>query len=227
MRAMILAAGRGDRMRPLTDNCPKPLLEVGGKPLIVWHLENLKRAGITEIIINTSHHAGMIHERLGDGSQYGVSIRYSDEQPMALETLGGILQALPMLGNEAFMLINGDIWTDFPLIELTTLNVVQAHILLVANPPHHPQGDFSLHGGHAYYPRKDDTTLTYAGVGVFHPDFFSGQTEFNQPLPLAPLLFAKAEQDELTAQHVQHQWIDVGTPERLQTLDSMLRDSAK
>lgn len=227
MRAMILAAGRGDRMRPLTDNCPKPLLEVGGKPLIVWHLENLQRAGVTEIIINTSHHASMIHKLLGDGSQYGVSIRYSDEQPVALETLGGILHALPMLGNEAFIVINGDIWTDFPLIELTQLSVVQAHILLVTNPPHHLQGDFSLHSGHAYYPRKDDTTLTYAGIGVFHPDFFAGQMAFNQPLPLAPLLFAKAEQDELTAQHLQHQWVDVGTPERLQALDSMLRSAAK
>lgn len=224
MRAMILAAGSGDRMRPLTDTCPKPLLEVGGKRLIEWHLENLQRAGITEVIINTSHHAQMIHDTLGDGNRYGVSIRYSDEQPVALETLGGILQALPLLGTEPFLLLNGDVWTDFPFSELLDKKVVQGHVLLVNNPEHHPQGDFSLHGGHAYYPRKDDSALTYSGIGVFHPDFFKGQTEFNRPLPLAPLLFAKADQDELTAQHLQHQWVDVGTPERLQALDKQLRE---
>ncbi len=223
MRAMILAAGSGDRMRPLTDNCPKPLLEVGGKPLIVWHLENLQRAGVEDVVINTSHHAAQLHNALGDGGQYGLRIRFSDEQPLALETLGGILRALPLLDEQPFMLINGDVWTDFPLFELRRLKVAQAHLLLVDNPAHHPHGDFCLRNGHAHYPNSDAAALTYAGIGVFHPDFFAGQADTNQPVPLAPLLFAKANRGEVTAQHLRHQWVDVGTPERLQALDTQLQ----
>lgn len=222
MRAMILAAGRGDRMRPLTDTCPKPLLPVGGKPLIVWHLENLQRAGIEQVVINTSHLSEHLHQALGDGSQFGLQIRFSDEQPRALETLGGILRALPLLGKEPFILINGDVWTDFPVLELRQLEVPQAHLLLTENPEHHPQGDFALHDGQVRYPQTDDATLTYSGIGVYHPEFFAGQSDINEPLPLGPLLFAKADQGAVTGQKMTHQWIDVGTPERLAALDQVL-----
>lgn len=222
MRAMILAAGRGDRMRPLTDHCPKPLLEVGGKPLIVWHLENIQRAGINDVIINVSYLAEQIKSTLGDGSAFGLNIRYSDEQPSPLETLGGILRALPLLGETPFLLVNGDIWTDFPMYKLRRLKVEQAHLLLTSNPSHHPQGDFSLDGAHLRHPQVDTETLTYTGIGVFHPNFFIGQQDSGQPLPLAPLLFAKANQGLITAEHIQHQWIDVGTPERIEWLNETL-----
>ncbi len=225
MRALILAAGRGDRMRPITEQYPKPLLEVGGKPLIIWHLENLRRAGIQEVVINTSHLAGQIHAALGDGRQFGMHIQFSDEQPAPLETLGGILRALPMLGDQAFMLINGDVWTDFPFFELRRLKVEQAHLLLVSNPEHHPAGDFSLNGAQLRYPQAEQQTLTYAGIGVFHPNFFIGQTDNGQPLPLAPLLFAKANLGLVTAQKMHHQWTDVGTPARLKALDTALGGS--
>ncbi len=222
---MILAAGRGERMRPLTDNCPKPLLKVGGKSLLVWHLENLHSAGIREVVINTSYMADKIHTVIGDGSEFGLQIQYSDEQPRPLETLGGILHALPLLGTRPFVLINGDVWTDVPLAELCRLKVEQAHLLLAKNPDHHPEGDFSLHGSRLASPRIGEQTFTYTGIGIFHSDFFAGLTDTGKPQPLAPLLFSKARQCLITAQCMPYRWFDVGTPERLKVLDTALSGS--
>lgn len=222
MRAMILAAGLGRRMLPLTENCPKPLLQVGGKPLISWHLDNLRRAGVSDVVINTSHLAERIQATLGDGQDYGLNIHYSVEQPQPLETLGGILRALPMLGDEAFMLINSDVWSDFPLLALRRLKVNQAHLLLVTNPEHNPAGDFSLQHGYLTAPSAAGTTYTYSGIGLFHPAFFAEQKNTSEPQPLAPLLYAQARRGRISAEHIQHQWVDVGTPERLEWLNTKL-----
>jgi len=221
MKAMILAAGRGERMRPLTDTTPKPLLEVGGKPLIVWHLEALARAGIKDIVINHAWLGEQIEAALGDGQAYGVSIRYSPESPAALETAGGIIQALPLLGDSPFLVINGDIWCDYPLADLVArpLTNMQAHLIMVDNPPQHPEGDFVLHDGllaPAGTPR-----LTFSGMGLYSPDLFAGLPQGRRPL--APLLKTAMAQKKISGEHYSGQWFDVGTPARLQQLDSRLR----
>lgn len=218
MKAMILAAGRGERMRPLTDHTPKPLLEVAGKPLIVYHLHNLAAAGIREIVINHAHLGHRIEAALGDGSAYGVSIRYSAEDT-ALETGGGILRALSLLGDDPFVVINGDVWTDFPFASLRDKGERLAHLVLVNNPQHHPRGDFSLEHGRVRV--HGDHRLTFSGIGVYRSALFTGCVP--GAFPLAPLLRNAIARDEVSGEHYQGKWWDIGTPERLQALDTSLR----
>ncbi|QID17150.1 nucleotidyltransferase family protein [Nitrogeniibacter mangrovi] len=225
---MILAAGRGERMRPLTDTCPKPLLEAGGEPLVGHHLRRLKAAGITDVVINLAHLGALIEARLGDGAAYGVSIHYSHEGE-ALETAGGIRTALPLLGAAPFIVINGDVFTDIDLAALartaTTLSADGdlAHLVLVDNPPHHPAGDFHLHGGRAR--RSGEPRLTFSGVGAYHPALFAG-LEPGQRAALGPLLCEAMDADRIGASHHHGRWMDIGTPERLAELDRSLRANA-
>lgn len=217
VRAMILAAGRGERMRPLTDHTPKPLLPVGGKPLIVWHIERLVAAGFTELVINVAHRGAQIMEALGNGSRWGASIQYSDEgEGQALETGGGIYKALPLLGTEPFLVVNGDVFTD---IEYSHLNLPAerlSHLVLVDNPEHHPDGDFCLHEGKLI--QRCDTRLTFSGIGIYHPEFF--QHCHPGKFPLGPMLREAIAVGKVTGEHHQGEWVDVGTPERLAELDA-------
>ena len=227
MKAMILAAGRGERMRPLTDTCPKPLLAAGGKPLIVWHIERLATAGITELVINHAHLGAMIEAALGDGRRLGVTIHYSPEGS-ALETAGGIARALPLLGDAPFLVINGDVFCDADFAPLTRAAAglradgPLAHLLLVPNPPHHPDGDFGLHAdGHI----RDDgsgTRLTFAGLGAYHPALFAG-VDPDRPAKLAPLLRTAMSDGRVRGTRFDGRWVDVGTPARLRELDQALR----
>lgn len=212
MRAMILAAGKGERMRPLTLTTPKPLLPIAGKPLIQWHIEALAKAGLTHLVINHAWLGEQLESTFGTGEQLGVRIHWSPEQ-QPLETAGGILQALPLLGEAPFMLINGDIFTDFDFAGLRDDSKSLAHLVLVDNPPHKAQGDFVLCDGQVTNPGPDDAALTYSGIAVLHPMLFDGQ----QPgaSALAPLLRRAADQGRVTGQHYGGVWIDVGTPERL------------
>ena len=218
MKAMILAAGRGERLRPLTDETPKPLVNVAGKPLIEYHLENLSRAGFKEIIINTAWLAEKIHRQLGDGTKYGVSIQYSDEGE-ALETAGGIINALPLLGNEPFLVVNGDIWCDFDFSALPELeNTTQAHLILVNNPEHNLEGDFALQEN--LIKNTGKLMYTYSGIGIYRAEFFAEQ----QPgsTPLAPIIRDKCKDDLVSGQHYDGLWTDVGNLERLKELESKL-----
>ena len=221
---MILAAGRGERMRPLTDRTPKPLLEVGGKPLIVWHIENLVRAGIREIVINHAHLGKQIEAALGDGSRFGSCIRYSPEI-YALETAGGIAYALPLLGGEPFAVINGDIYCEYDFARLTARadsmqsNGDTAHLVMVSNPAQHPGGDFGLQQH-----RITDGTpkLTFSGIGIYHPGLFADIPR-GSVAPLAPLLRAQIALGKVSGEHHQGLWVDVGTPQRLAELDTQVR----
>lgn len=227
MKAMILAAGRGERMRPLTDHTPKPLLPVGGKPLIVWHLEALAKNGFREVVINHAHLGAQIEETLGDGSHWGLSIRYSPEPAGALETAGGIAQALPLLGpapDSRFLLINGDVFCDWDLQRAHALAQRTAHLVLVPNPPHHPGGDFSL-SGESVTLANSEHTLTYAGIGVFSTTLFAGLPQ-GQAMKLRPLLDAAIAAGQLTGERHDGLWVDVGTPQRLHELDQSLRKPA-
>jgi MurNAc alpha-1-phosphate uridylyltransferase len=218
MIAMILAAGRGKRLRPLTDKIPKPLIKVAGKSLIEYHLQNLADAGIKQIIINTAWLAEKIHAQLGNGANYGVSITYSDEGE-ALNTAGGIINALPLLGNEPFLVVNGDIWCDFNFSELTPLKPgIQAHIILVDNPEHNQQGDFSLQDKQIRTSGK--TMYTYSGIGIYSADFFAEQDPGFAPL--APIIKSKSKDGLISGQYYDGQWADVGTIERLQELEQQL-----
>ena len=224
MKAMILAAGMGNRMRPLTLHTPKPLLEVGGKPLIVWHIEKLQKMGVQEIVINTAWLGEKLADALGDGSQFGVKILWSHEGE-GLETAGGIINALPLLGNEPFILVNGDVWTtmDFaPLLNVQLENDL-AHLVLVENPVQHPQGDFTLAANKAYTfeQARSGENLTYSGVAVMHPQMFDGLASGKRPL--APLLKQAMQQEKISAQKLQGVWVDVGTPERLNALDQQIQ----
>lgn len=230
MRAMILAAGLGTRMRPLTDHTPKPLLEVGGKPLIVWHIEALAVAGIHDIVINTAWLGEKIPAYLGDGSRYHVRLHYSPETE-ALETAGGIIQALPLLGDEPFLVVNGDIWLNYDFAHLKSALAPQhlAHLVLVDNPAHNPKGDFGLDNASAItpaqpYPALNDggQRFTFAGLSVLHPSLFKGLEEGKRPL--APLLRQAIEQHRVSAEYFPGPWVDVGTPERLYELDGQLRE---
>ena len=214
MRAMIMAAGKGKRLRPLTETVPKPLITVHDKPLIVYHLENLKRANIQEIIINVSHLGHKIEEALGNGESFGLTIAYSKESE-PLEVGGGILQALPLLGNEPFMVINGDIFTDFPLSNLPQQIQNLGHLVMVPNPSHHPKGDFGLNGN-LIIDAKEEKKMTYSGIAILHPKLF----EKSPPgiLPLAPILKTAIEQKALTGEEYTGLWSDVGTLERLEKL---------
>ncbi len=236
MRAMILAAGRGERMRPLTDTRPKPLLEVGGRSLLAWHLAALARAGIHDIVINHAWLGAQIVAALGDGSRYGVRIRYSDENGSPLETAGGIIQALPLLGSEPFLVVNGDIWTDFDFARPPLLDAeATASLILVPNPPQHPRGDFGL------LPRADGACdilaypqrlqavdaaprHTFSGIAVYRPEFFAACLPGRQPL--LPLLCAAAAAGRVRGRLYRGLWSDVGTPERLHDLDERLAGGA-
>ncbi|RUR37823.1 N-acetylmuramate alpha-1-phosphate uridylyltransferase MurU [Vreelandella populi] len=220
MKAMILAAGLGKRMRPLTDHCPKPLLAVAGKPLIVHHLERLVRAGISEVVINVSYRAEQIVEALGDGSTYGLRIHYSHE-PTPLETGGGIQKALPMLGDQPFLLVNGDIWSDYLPARALLKDDDLAHLVLVSNPEHHPEGDFALNQGRVS--TQGTPRLTFAGVSIIHPALLAGKP--SGAFALAPLLKQAMGAQRVSGEHFTGHWVDVGTPERLTALESLLTHS--
>lgn len=218
--AMILAAGRGERMRPLTDHCPKPLLQAGGRSLIEWHLQSLAAAGIEQVVINHAHLGHMIEAAIGD-SAYGMQIHYSAE-PVALETAGGIRQTLNLLGNDYFAVINGDVFCDFSMTRLHSISrqmmcqALAAWCVVVDNPPHHQAGDFGLH--HGRLTRSGPEMLTFSGIGVYHRDFFL-HLAAGQPAKLAPLLFAAIDRQALGGQYHDGYWLDVGTPERLAELN--------
>ncbi|WP_139703682.1 N-acetylmuramate alpha-1-phosphate uridylyltransferase MurU [Aeromonas hydrophila] len=218
MKAMILAAGRGERMRPLTDSLPKPLLAVGGKPLIVHHIEKLRDAGVTDLVINHAWLGHKLVEALGDGRQFGVDIQWSAEES-ALETAGGIIQALPLLGAEPFLVINGDTWLDLDYRTLVTqpLGTDLAHLWLVPNPPQHPEGDFALQAGRVV----DSPALTFSGVGLYDPTAFAGLTPGARKL--APLLRDWMAQGWVGGSLLAGEWRDIGTVARLQALDDQLQ----
>jgi MurNAc alpha-1-phosphate uridylyltransferase len=221
---MLLAAGRGERMRPLTDHTPKPLLEIADKPLIVWHIENLVRAGICDLVINHAHLGAHIEKALGDGSRLGAHIQYSAEEK-ALETAGGIAYALHLLGKEPFAVINGDIFCDYDFAKLNEYAAKleghgdAAHLVLVSNPAQHPNGDFGLQ-----HQRVTDSSpkLTFSGIGIYQPSLFDGIAR-GSIAPLAPLLRAQISLGKVSGEHYQGLWVDVGTPQRLAELDRQLR----
>ena len=216
MKAMILAAGRGERMRPLTDTLPKPLLEVHGKPLIVHHLENLSRNGFKDVIINIAHLGYKIPEALGDGSCWGLDIIYSDEQESgALESLGGIVKALPLLGDEPFLVVNGDIFCDYEFKSDFDLSEKMAHLILVPNPPHNEKGDFGLEG--SLVCNKSDDMVTFSGIGYYNPKIFTNSEPTKAPL--APLLREMIEKKEISGELYRGIWHDIGTPQRLQKIN--------
>lgn len=231
MKAMILAAGLGTRMRPLTLETPKPLLTVAGKPLIVWHIEALQRAGITQIVINAAWLADTLMAALGDGHQWGVQITWSREDSV-LETAGGIIQALPLLGDAPFVLVNGDVWTRFDFAQLVDLDLGAdlAHLVLVDNPPQHTAGDFVLAAGRVY---RDDTALseqtltsrlTFAGISVLSPRLFDGLKQGKAPL--APILRDAMDLSYVSGVHTNAKWVDVGTVERLEQLNAQVAAEA-
>jgi len=223
-KAMILAAGRGERMRPLTDRVPKALLEAGGRPLIVHSIERLVRAGISDVVVNVSHLAEQIEQRLGDGSHLGVRICYSREET-PLETGGGIAYAMPLLGDAPFIVVNSDVYTDFDFGRLQSAvaslarGAGDAHLVLVDNPAHHPGGDFSLESGRALV--DGPTRLTFSGIGVYSPALFSG-TQRDGRFPLMAVLAPAMARGRVEAEHHRGVWIDVGTPGRLEELRQRL-----
>lgn len=221
MQAMILAAGRGERMRPLTDRTPKPLLPVGGKPLIVWHLERLAAAGFRDVVINHAHLGAQIETALGNGASWGLAIRYSPEPEGALETAGGIAQALPLLGSAPFLVINGDIFCDWDVAQARAALAAGdcAHLVMVNNPPQHPQGDFVLQDGKVG--AEGAPKFTFSGIGVYRPELFAGISR-GQPARLAPLLRAAMGEARVSGELHRGRWTDVGTPERLAQLDAEL-----
>lgn len=225
MKVMILAAGRGERMRPLTDNTPKPLLKVGGKSLIGWHIEHLVKAGFKEIIINHAYLGQQIEQALGDGTRWDIRIHYSPEK-IALETAGGIANALPLLGSDPFLVVNADIFSEIDFGHLTQALPLSgmAHLVMVDNPPQHPQGDFCLEAGRL---RTNGTAkLTFSGVGVYSPELFKKLVR-GEAAKLAPLLVTAMEDDLVTGEYYQGVWHDIGTPERLESVDDMLRKQLK
>ena len=219
MRAMILAAGRGERLRPLTDELPKPLLEINGKPLIEFHLEALAGAGFREIVINLGHLGDSLPLALGNGSRWGLNIHWSDEQPEALETGGGIFKALPQLGSAPFLVINGDVWTDFPFARLRAVKCDWAHLVMVPNPAHNPAGDFALEG--ARIRKQGDRKLTFSGIGVYNPRLFDGCKPGK--FSVVPLLRSAMDQHLVTGEEFQGEWSDIGTPERLESIRRLLQ----
>jgi MurNAc alpha-1-phosphate uridylyltransferase len=233
MKALIFAAGLGERMRPLTDTTPKPLLPVGGKPLIQWHLEKLAAIGIREVVVNTSWLAGQFPRALGDGSRWGIDLHIVYEGEIPLETGGGMWNALPFLrdGVEAFVAVNGDVWTDYDFSLLPDEPAGDAHLVLVDNPPQHPRGDFALRGDGGVV-SDGESKLTFAGIGVYRPSLFEdwrdiigdapGACETPSRFKLAPLLRAAMARGAVTGEHHRGRWTDVGTPERLTELNAGL-----
>jgi len=216
MRALIFAAGRGERMRPLTDATPKPLLQVGGKRLIEWHLENLTRAGVSEVVINTAHLAEQFAPALGDGARWGVRIIYSYEGAEPLETGGGMLRALALLGADPLIAVNGDIWTDFDFSTLPQNPHALAHLVLVDNPDHHLRGDFGLEDGFVF----DEPRLTFAGIGVYRPKLLAGRAPGK--FGIVPILRAAMRDGKISGEHFRGAWWDIGTPHRLAEIDAYL-----
>ncbi|WP_312710561.1 N-acetylmuramate alpha-1-phosphate uridylyltransferase MurU [Stenotrophomonas sp.] len=233
MKALVFCAGKGERMRPLTLHTPKPLLVAGGKPLVVWHLERLAAAGIDEVVINTSWLGDRFAPALGDGARWGLRLHLVDEGPIPLETGGGILNALPVLGDGPFLVVNGDVWTDVDFATLPVQPHGDAHLVLVDNPVQHPRGDFILHDDGTVGDVGDAPRLTYAGVGVFRPGIVQGWREViggtdgaaatPPQFGLAPLMRHSMGDGRVTGQHHRGRWTDVGTPERLAALDAALR----
>jgi N-acetyl-alpha-D-muramate 1-phosphate uridylyltransferase len=231
MKALIFAAGRGERMRPLTEATPKPLLQAGHQRLIEWHLAALARAGVEEVVINTAHLAAQFPSALGDGARYGLRIRYSHEGEAPLETGGGMLHALRLLGDAPFIAVNGDIWTDFDFARLPAKPPGLAHLVLVDNPAHHPKGDFIL-AGDAVVDQGEGQRLTFAGVGVYRHALLSDWRQaigdragaHREPpvFPLAPLLRAAMARGQVSGEHHRGAWTDVGTPQRLAELHARL-----
>ena len=215
---MILAAGRGERLRPLTDHTPKPLLFVGGKRLIEYHLLNLVAAGFQDIVINHAHLGEQIETVLGDGQQYGAKLVYSPEGE-ALETGGGIFRALPLLGNQPFVVVNADIWCDYPFERLRFQPSGLAHLVLVDNPPQHPRGDFNLQDNQVY--AEGSPRLTFSGIGVYRPELFQHCQAGR--FPLAPLLKQTMAHNQVSGEYYSGQWCDIGTPERLKALEKQLQ----
>jgi MurNAc alpha-1-phosphate uridylyltransferase len=221
---MILAAGRGERMRPLTDRLPKPLINVGGRPLITHLVERLARAGLTDLVVNVSHLADLIERGLGDGSRFGVRIAYSREE-QALETGGGIAYALPLLGRGPFVVVNSDIYCDFDFARLAPAAAVldasgaRAHLVLVDNPSHHPGGDFFLSEGKVS--SDGPHRLTFSGIGIYVPELFAGVARGSK-CQLAALLRSAMAQGAVTGEHHRGLWMDVGTPQRLSELERVL-----
>ena len=218
MKAMILAAGLGTRMRPLTDKTPKPLLKVGGIPLILWHIERLAHDGFTDIVINIAHLGYQIPEALGDGSEWGVNITYSDEQEEgALESAGGIVKALPLLGDEPFLVVNGDIWSDYDFQDHRKLaEGILAHLILVPNPEHNPDGDFALIDNKVV----DAKAYTFSGIGYYSPKLFEDVPYGKSAL--ATLLRDAMKEGKVTGELYEGEWLDIGTPERLELLNAQL-----
>lgn len=237
MRALVLAAGLGERMRPLTDRTPKPLLQAGGKPLVAWHLEKLASIGVREVVLNTSWLAPQFPEALGDGSRWGLHLHYAYEGETPLETGGGMWRALGLLvdddasPNAPFIAVNGDIWTDYDFARLPSAPDGDAHLVLVDNPAHHPDGDFTLSVDGQLH-AEGDARLTFAGIGVYRPSLFSGWREVigdeegaNESVPrfkLAPLLRAAMARGAVSGEHHRGRWTDVGTPQRLAELDAAI-----
>lgn len=218
MKAMILAAGRGERMRPLTDTTPKPLLRIGGQTMIERHVHALARVGITDLVINYAHLGEQVEAALGNGNAYGVTIRYSPETGGALETGGGIFNALSLLGSEPFLVVNSDIWIDFAFEQLPEQPDGLAHLVMVDNPGHHPQGDFSLSAG--LLSQKGPAMLTFSGIGVYRPELFSGCAA--GAFPLAPLLRLAMDAGQVSGEHYSGSWFDIGTPERLDAVNRVV-----
>jgi len=229
MKAIVLAAGRGERLRPITDTLPKPLVQVAGKPLIAYHLEALARAGVRDVVINLSWLGDQIRAALGDGSRYGLRITYTDEGPVALETGGGIFNAIQLLRPGPFLVVNGDTFTDIDLgalragADADTRAGALARIVLVPNPTQHPRGDFGLEGDRVV--ERDTDRFTYSGVGVYRPELFEGCTAGK--FPLAPLLIRAIAAGRLRGQMHSGEWCDVGTPQRLADLDKRVSASQR
>ena len=219
MKAMILAAGRGERMRPLTDHTPKPLLKVAGKALIEYHIEGLVRAGFADIIINHAWLGEQFEQVLGSGERYGAHLQYSPEGATALETGGGIFKALPLLGTAPFVVVNGDVWTDYPFERLPRNMTALAHLVLVPNPPQHPHGDFFFADGALR--ETGATKLTFSGIGMYRAELFIGCR--SGAFPLAPVLRAAIAQGQTSGERYEGGWYDIGTPERMERLDQKLR----
>lgn len=220
MKAMILAAGLGTRMRPLTDHTPKPLLSVGGKPLIVWHIEKLAAAGFREIVINIAHLGWQLPQALGDGAAWGVRLHFSDEQQEgALETAGGIVKALPLLGDTPFLVVNGDVWCDYPCFPRTLSGNDLAHLVLVNNPEHNPHGDFALQQGRVF--SSGAVRYTFSGIAYYHPALFADLPYGKRPL--APVLRAAMQQQRVSGELFDGDWRDIGTPARLAELNALLQ----
>jgi MurNAc alpha-1-phosphate uridylyltransferase len=232
MKTLIFAAGRGERMRPLTDTTPKPLLVAGGRPLIVWHLERLAAAGLSDVVINCAHLADQLQAALGDGGAYGVSIAWSREPEGALETAGGIAWARPLLGEAPFLVVNGDIWCDWDFARAPAIarrldeRKLDAHLVLVSNPPQHAHGDFGLRGERATIAGEGgEGSLTYSGIGVFSPTLCAGVAR-GKAMKLRPLFDAAIAADRISGERHGGGWVDVGTPQRLADLDLTLQDTA-